>query len=73
MPKVKQPKYDEVLEGIRVRTFVVGREYVVVFHDDDVDDPKARAMCYPKMGDPEKAPAAWAAQGRLDYDRNFAD
>lgn len=59
----KQPKCDLVLDGVRVRVYATRTEYEVVFNDDDVNDPDAFVMVYPKIGDG----GAWAHQGRLDY------
>jgi hypothetical protein len=59
----RQPKFDEVINGVRVRVYATRSEYEVVFNDDDVDDLTAQVLCYPKMGDVD----TWAHQGRAEY------
>ncbi len=61
----RRPRFDQVLEGIRVRVYATKDEYEVIFNNDDIDDMAADVRCYPKMGGPE----AWAHQGRLEYAR----
>jgi hypothetical protein len=59
----RKPKLDEVIKGVRVRVYATRSEYEVVFNDDDVDDPAAQVLCYPKTAGPN----AWAHQGRAEY------
>lgn len=63
MPSPRRPKFDGVLNGVRVRIYATRSEYEAVYNDDDVADPNANVRVYPKMG----APDAWAAQARLEY------
>lgn len=63
MPSQRQPKFDGVLDGVRVRIYATRSEYEAVYNDDDVMDPEADVMLYPKLGDAE----AWARQARLEY------
>lgn len=63
MATKKKPKYDEVLDGVRVRVYATRAGYEIVYNDDDIDDPNANVMIYPKVGPAE----AWATQGRLEY------
>lgn len=58
----KQPKFDGVIDDVRVRVYAVGRTYEVIFNDDDIEDQGAQVLVYPKLGDAE----AWAHQGRLE-------
>ena len=60
----RKPKLDEVIKGVRVRVYATRSEYEVVFNDDDVDDPEAQVLCYPKMAG---GPNVWAHQGRAEY------
>lgn len=59
----RKPKFDAILDGIRVRVFATRTEYEVVFKDDDIADPAAQVLCYPKVGEP----SIWARQGRAEY------
>ncbi len=52
-----------MLDGVRVRVYSTRTEYEVIFNDDDIADPNAQVMCYPKFGTVN----AWAHQGRADY------
>lgn len=60
---MRKPKVDEVIDGVRVRVFATRSEYEVIYNDDDIEDPEANVMVYPKIGQPD----AWARQGRLEY------
>lgn len=57
----RQPKFDEVIRGVRVRVYATRTVYEVIFDDDDISDPDADVICYPKIG----LPSDWAQQGRL--------
>ncbi len=59
----RQPKVDKVINGVRVRVYATRSDYEVVFNDDDVDDPTAQVLCYPKVGNAN----VWAEQGRVEY------
>lgn len=59
----RQPKFDDVIDGVRVRVYATRSEYEVIFNDDDIADPNADVTLYPKIGEP----SAWAQQGRLEY------
>jgi hypothetical protein len=54
---------DEVINGVRVRVYATRSEYEVVFNDDDVDDPTAQVLCYPKF----LGLITTAHQGRAEY------
>lgn len=60
---VRKPKFDEVIDGIRVRVFATRTEYEVIFNDDDIDNADSNVMLYPKVG----LPSVWAHQGRAEY------
>jgi hypothetical protein len=62
----RKPKLDEVVDGVRVRVYATRTEYEVIFDDDDIDDPNADVMLYPKLGEP----ATWARQGLAERSRN---
>lgn len=66
MATTRKPKLDTIIRGTRVRVYASRSEYEVVFGNDDVADPDAYVMCYPKIGDA----FAWADQGVLDYQRS---
>lgn len=59
----RQPKFDDTIDGVRVRVYATRSEYEVVFDDDDIADPTAEVWCYPKIGDP----SAWAHQARHEH------
>ena len=59
----RKPKFDEVLDGVRVRVFSTRSEFEVVFNDDDIDDPIAQVLCYPKFFGVNTS----AHQARLEY------
>jgi hypothetical protein len=59
MPTKRQPKFDQVINGTRVRVYATRSEYEVIFNDDDIADPASEVLCYPKAG----LPAVWAKQG----------
>ncbi len=59
----RQAKFDQVIDGVRVRIYATRSEYEAVFNDDEVDDPQAQVLCYPKMGGAD----TWARQARLEY------
>jgi hypothetical protein len=59
MATKRQPKFDDQIDGVRVRVYATRSEYEVIFDDDDIADPNADVLIYPKVGDP----AAWARQG----------
>ena len=59
----RKPKFDEVLDGVRVRVFSTRSEFEVVFNDDDIDDPSAQVLCYPKFLGVNTS----AHQARLEY------
>lgn len=59
----KQPKFDDVIDGVRVRVYATRQEFEVIYNDDDIEDSAAQVRCYPKIGPAD----AWAHQGRLDY------
>lgn len=63
MPRKKQLAFDAVLDGVRVRMYITRNEWWAVYNDDDVDDPEANVMCYPKIGTAD----AWAHQARKEY------
>lgn len=58
----RKPKFDGEIDGVRVRVYATRSEYEVVFDNDDIDDPNAEVLCYPKRGDA----STWAHQGRLE-------
>lgn len=60
----RKPKFDDVLDGVRVRIYATRSEYEAIFNDDDIGDPNTDVTCYPKVGEP----SAWAAQARLTYE-----
>lgn len=60
----RKPKFDQVLNGIRVRVYATRTEYEVIYNDDDINDLSANVRVYPKVG----SPGDWAAQGRLQYE-----
>lgn len=65
----KRPtKFDEVLDGVRVRVYATRSEYEVVFNDDDIGDPNAYVMVYPKIG----LPRDWAEQGLVQHETSLA-
>ena len=55
----RQPRLDTVIDGTRVRVYATRSEYEVIFGDDDISDPGAEVLCYPKVG----FPGMWARQG----------
>ncbi len=59
----RKPKFDEVLDGVRVRVYATKGEYEALRGDGDIDNPQAFVWCYPRIGPPD----AWAAQARLQY------
>ncbi len=59
----RQPKFDEVLDGVRVRVYATRQGFEVIFNDDDYEDQDIDCMCYPKVG----TARTWASQARLDY------
>jgi hypothetical protein len=59
MPSKRAPKFDEVIDGTRVRVYATRTEYEVIFGDGDIAAPDAKVLCYPKLGDP----GLWARQG----------
>lgn len=59
----RQPKFDRILDGVRVRVYATRTEYEVVFNDDDVADRSAQVLCYPKFMGISVA----ARQGRAEY------
>ena len=59
MPANRKPKFDQVIEGTRVRVYATRSEYEVIFDDDDIADPASPVLLYPKVGYPE----IWAKQG----------
>ena len=59
----RKPRFDEVIDGVRVRVFAARTEYEVVFGDTDVSDPEAEVFCYPKVGTAD----VWARQARLEF------
>lgn len=65
MAAKRQPKFDEVIDGIRVRVYATRSEYEVIYNDDDISDLASEVRCYPKVGEP----GPWAHQGRLEYER----
>ncbi|MDH2904570.1 MAG: hypothetical protein PXZ08_11580 [Actinomycetota bacterium] len=48
---------------MRVRVFATRSEFEVVFNDDDIDDPSAQVLCYPKFLGVNTS----AHQARLEY------
>jgi|GEM_PF-2808087 hypothetical protein len=58
----RTPKFDEVINGTRVRVFATRSEYEVVLFDDDPDAPETDVWCYPKIGTPD----IWARQALRD-------
>jgi hypothetical protein len=48
---------------VRVRVFATRSEFEVVFNDDDIDDPSAQVLCYPKFLGVNTS----AHQARLEY------
>jgi hypothetical protein len=55
----RRPKFDQVIDGVRVRVYATRSEYEVIFEEDDIADPAAAVLCYPKLG----WPSDWAKQG----------
>ncbi len=68
MPAQRKPKFDQVLNGVRVRIYATRSEYEALIGDGDIADPDAPVWLYPKVGDP----GAWAAQARLDHGQDTA-
>lgn len=66
MAAARKPKFDEVLDGVRVRIYATRSEYEAIFNDDDITDPEAEVIVFPKLGGPG-APTAWAHQARIMY------
>jgi len=62
---MRKPRYEVVINGVRVRVYATRNEYEVVFNDDDIDDMASEVYCYPESGGPE----VWAEQGYVEYDR----
>jgi hypothetical protein len=60
----RQPKFDDTIDGVRVRVYATRSDYEVIFNDDDIADMAAQVLVYPKIGDV----AVWAKQGRLQYE-----
>lgn len=63
MSRPRTPKYDETIDGHRVRVFASRSEYEVLIGDGDIADPDADVRVYPKLGTPD----VWAQQGLLDW------
>lgn len=63
MPSKRQPKHDEIIDGVRVRVYATRSEYEVLVGDGDIDDPSAEVWAFPKFGTPD----AWAHQARLNH------
>lgn len=59
----KKPKYDQVLDGVRVRIYSTRSGYEAIFNDDDYEDPNSYVLVYPRLGDAD----SWATQARLEY------
>lgn len=59
----RQAKFDQVIDGVRVRVYATRSEYEVIFNDDDIADPAAQVLCYPKAF----GIGVSARQGRLEY------
>lgn len=55
----RTPKFDEIIDGTRVRVYATRSEFEVIFDDDAIDNPEAEVLCYPKVG----LPSMWAKQG----------
>lgn len=60
----RQPKFDQVLDGLRVRVYATRSEYEVLVGDGEISDHDAFVWCYPKVGSVD----AWAVQGRSQYE-----
>ena len=48
MSPVRKPKFDEVIEDVRVRVYSTRSDLEVIFGDGDIDDPEADVWCYPR-------------------------
>jgi hypothetical protein len=59
------PKFDQKIDGTRVRVYATRSEYEVIFNDDDISDQSAEVTCYPKVG----LPSIWAAQAHAEWKR----
>ena len=59
----RQPKFEQEIDGVRVRVYATRSEYEVIFHDGDIDDPAANVLCYPKF----LGIIGAAHQGRTEY------
>lgn len=59
----RQPKVDRIIDGVRVRIYASRSDYEAVFNDDDIDDPAAQVLLYPKAGSAD----VWADQARIEY------
>lgn len=64
MTATRKPKFDAVLDDVRIRVYATRSEFEVLYGDGDIADPEANVRVYPKIG----APGDWARQGRLDYE-----
>lgn len=49
MPAKRKPRLDQVFDGVRVRVYASRSDLEVIFDDDDIADPNAEVMLYPKV------------------------
>ena len=47
------PKFDALIENVRVRVYATRSEFEVLIGDGDIADPDAPVWCYPKVGEAE--------------------
>lgn len=59
----KQPKFDDTIDGVRVRVYATRSEFEALVGDGEIDDPEASVWCFPKIGTPD----AWAHQAVLNH------
>lgn len=48
MPAKRKPRLDQVFDGVRVRVYGTRSEWEVIFDDDDIGNPDANVLVYPK-------------------------
>lgn len=62
MTTKQTPKFDEVIDGVRIRVYATRGEYLALAGDGDLDDPVEDVWGYPKVGPAE----VWAHQHRAN-------
>lgn len=59
----RQPKFDTMIDGVRVRVYATHTEYEALIGDGEITDPDAPVWCFPKVG----SPSIWARQALLNH------